>query len=61
MYWSEKDRRFYDSELDYCFGNERTFQKIKYKTEYDDLLDVKEPVKKQNKMNSASDFDAIFE
>lgn len=61
MYWSKEEKKFYDSELDYCFGNERILPKIKYKTEYDDLLDVKEPVKEQNKMNNASDFDAIFE
>lgn len=40
MYWSEKDRRFYDSELDYCFGNERKTPKVTYKNEFDGLMDV---------------------
>lgn len=59
MYWSKEEMRFYDSELDYCFGNERKTPKIKCKNEFDGVMDVQitSPSQPKNETN----FNDIFE
>lgn len=59
MYWSKEKMRFYDSELDYCFGNERKTPKIKCKNEFDGVMDVQitSPSQPKNETN----FNDIFE
>jgi len=50
MYYDNKTRKFYDSEYDTCFGNERKMPQVNT-NEFDGLVVVQEQPTKQNKCN----------
>lgn len=58
MYYDTKTKKFYDSEFDVCFGDERKTPQVKVKGAFDDVMEVK--TDDNNNKNKKNEFD-IFE